>query len=107
MIEIKNPDYDAPEYDICGYREVVAILKINNMILPLCKDCIKELSSEIQTYNNTPHCYECKNFVNTNGLSYGGGCRYESENNGDHLTDQEIIYKYHVETCDSCEHFVR
>jgi hypothetical protein len=106
MIDIKLPDYDAPEYDICGYHEVVAILEVNNMKIPLCLDCIKELTESLKIYNSTAMCYKCKNFIKKNELHYGGSCLYKAENDGVHLEKMDIGYKYHVDAFDGCERFI-
>ena len=75
MIEIKSVSYDDAETDLCG-NTTVAILTIDKITIPLCMDCIDELSESLSKFNNTIFCYLCKHFImNEEGWIYGGICK--------------------------------
>lgn len=70
----KELDEDA-KYDECG-KTTVAVLRINNIIrIPLCEDCVKTLTNDLNKFNNTVFCHKCKHSqMNEYGWSYGGRC---------------------------------
>lgn len=76
MIEIIPDDYrNDSEYDSCG-NTTVAVLKVNSMSIPLCMECIEELNTSLETFNNTIFCYKCENFIKSeSGWKYGGSCK--------------------------------
>ena len=80
MIEI-NPSnkYNDEEFDSCG-NLAMAVLKIDNIKIPLCNRCINELNESLSEFNNTVFCYKCKHFImSSSGWRYGGSCRKDKE----------------------------
>lgn len=75
MIKIEPIKYEDIETDLCG-NATVAILTIDKITIPLCMDCIDELSESLSKFNNTIFCYLCKHFImNEEGWIYGGICK--------------------------------
>ena len=75
MIKIEPIKYEDIETDLCG-NATVAILTIDKITIPLCMDCIDELSESLSKFNNTIFCYLCKHFsMNEEGWIYGGICK--------------------------------
>lgn len=80
-IEFFSRDYDAPERDLCGSL-TCAVLKVNSILIPLCEDCVKELTEEVNKFKSTIFCYKCKHFApDKYGLEYGGICKKVQEPN--------------------------
>lgn len=79
-IEIKPYTYeDGPEFDNCG-NTTIALLNINNIIIPLCNECLSDINKSLEEFNNTIFCYKCKKFImSESGWRYGGSCRKEKD----------------------------
>lgn len=77
MVELREPNYyDDEESDICG-NYIEAILKVNNITIPLCKDCLEDLKSSIKEFDELELCCRCENLVSRGAISlyhYGGTC---------------------------------
>lgn len=62
------------EYDVCG-NITIAILEHDNVMIPLCNECIKELAESIKEFENTVFCRNCGHWhVSSSGVRYGGTC---------------------------------
>lgn len=62
------------EYDVCG-NITIAILEHDNVMIPLCNECIKELAESIKEFENTVFCRNCGHWhVSNSGVRYGGTC---------------------------------
>lgn len=95
-IEFSPRDYDTPERDLCGSLTYV-VLKINNILIPLCEDCVRELTEEINRFNSTIFCYKCKHFAMSEyGLEYGGICKKVQEPN-------QVKERDFMDTCKEAE----
>ena len=102
MIGISAKDYDSEEYDICG-NTTNAVLKIEHIRIPLCEECINELTEALNEFNNKIFCYKCDNFVMSRwGRKYGGSCKHKAALNGDHITEENAGYNYCVGCMDTC-----
>lgn len=102
MIEILKRDYDDEDYDACG-NTTHAVLKINSIKIPLCRECIDELTESLTEYNNTIFCHKCKYYMmNPYGLKYDGSCKKKAEQNGDIITEDLIGYRYYTGYLDTC-----
>lgn len=79
-IEIKPYTYDdGPEFDNCG-NDTVALMNINNTIVPFCKDCLSSITDSLEEFNNTIFCHKCEKFImSRSGWRYGGSCRKEKD----------------------------
>ena len=75
MIDLKVKDYyEDADYDGCGHT-TVASLRINGINIPLCEECVKELTRLLNKFNNTVFCHKCNSFTPNNaGWNYGGRC---------------------------------
>lgn len=75
MIEFNPKDYyDDADYDGCG-NTTIASLRINGIRIPLCERCVKELTEELTSFNNTIFCHKCNSFtMSSSGWNYGGRC---------------------------------
>ena len=94
MIEIKPVSYQDAETDFCG-SATVATLTIDKITIPLCMDCIDELSESLSKFNNTTFCYQCRHFIMSEyGWSYGGNCKKDKD-----IKPQEVGYKNPMDTC--------
>lgn len=106
MIEILKRYYDDEDYDACG-STTYAVLKINGIKIPLCSECVNELTESLTKFNNTVFCHKCKHYImNQYGLKYDGTCKKKAEQNGDIVTEDLVGFKYptgYLDTCDSGE----
>lgn len=103
MIEIEEAGWDSPETDGC-YNMTFAVLKINGIVIPLCRDCLEELDKELKEFNSKIHCYQCKHFVcSSSGLHYGGSCQLEANEDGKLITSQNAGYDYSHDFNYSCK----
>ena len=90
MIELRAIDLEDKEYDICG-STTHAVLEINNMIIPLCGNCLDELIEEVNKFQSKVYCHECKHF-RFNGFGewrYGGTCKKIAEEKG--IKEEDLI----------------
>lgn len=62
MIEIRARSYEDPQYDLCG-NTTNAVLTINNIKIPLCNECIEELTQSLNEFNNVIFCHKCKYYI--------------------------------------------
>lgn len=74
MVEIRAATYEDKDYDSCG-NTTHAVIEINQMTIPLCAECLEELTQSLDVFNNTVFCYQCKLFkMSSSGWHYGGVC---------------------------------
>lgn len=79
MIEIRSANYEDERYDSCG-NTTTAVLIIDKITIPLCMDCLKELTESLSDFNNTTFCYQCKySIMSKYGWNYGGSCRKDKD----------------------------
>lgn len=103
MIEINPVSYNDSEYDCCG-NETIASIHINNIKIPLCDECVKELTQSLYKFNNTVFCHKCKEFVmSKSGWKYGGSCRRKAKLNNEIITEKNAGYNYCVDCMDTCK----
>jgi hypothetical protein len=103
MPEIVLRDYNSYEgYDACG-NTTHAVLQVGTIRIPLCEECINELTESLNKFNNTIFCYKCDNFVMSQyGFNYGGSCKHKAALNGGHVTKENAGYDYCVSCMDTC-----
>lgn len=103
MIEIVQHDYSTDEdYDSCG-NTTHAILKINNIRIPLCRECLKELNDSLSEFNNTLFCHKCNYFIMSEyGWRYGGSCKKWAESDGKEISEKDAGYLYCRDCMDTC-----
>ena len=103
MLTLRKADWDDKEYDNCG-RPAVAVLEIDNVVIPLCFECLDNLNQDLNEYNNTIFCYKCSEFVmNRWGWRYGGSYRKEAEKQGKVITDENAGYDCCVDCLGTCK----
>lgn len=103
MITIRKRDWDDKEYDNCG-NTAIAVLEIDNITIPLCKECLNELNEELDEYNKTIFCHKCAEFVfNKWGWRYGGSCKKKAEQQGITITENNAGYDCFVDCLDTCK----
>lgn len=101
-IEIKPNSYFDDEYDGCG-NLTVASLHINGVSIPMCQDCIEELKSELETFNNTVFCKDCKHFVkNKYGYAYSGACKKRAKESGEEVKESDVGYSFITDFMNTC-----
>ena len=62
------------EYDVCG-NITIAVLEHDNVMIPLCNECIKELAESIKEFENTIFFRNCGHWhISSSGMRYGGTC---------------------------------
>lgn len=106
MVEFRAREYSDSEYDSCGSM-TRAVLCIDTIRIPLCQDCIDELSNNIQVFNDTIFCHKCHYFeMNKYGLSYDGSCRKEADRDGTVLTESLVGYVHPRGCMDTCSEAV-
>ena len=65
---------DDPELDSCG-NTAVAVLEWQGMKIALCDECIHDLLSDVEQFQNTVFCRNCAFFrMSRWGAKYGGTC---------------------------------
>ena len=106
MIEIKPVDYyddDTSTYDMCN-EETIASLQINNIKIPLCDKCVKELTQSLEEFHKTVFCHKCQEFVmSESGWKYGGSCKRKARINNEVITEKDAGYNYCVDCMDTCK----
>lgn len=105
MIEIRAMSAGEDEkYDICG-NTTVAVLIVNNIKIPLCDECVKELTHSLDEFNNTTFCRNCDNFIMSEyGLTYGGSCKKKAELDNKEISEKDAGYLYCVDSMDTCKY---
>lgn len=103
MVELRPNWYDDEDYDGCG-NTAIAILEIDRIKIPLCQECIDQLNSSLEAFNNTVFCYKCNNFImSDSGWRYGGSCKLLAEKDGKVLEQKDAGYLYCKDCMDSCK----
>lgn len=103
MLVLRKRDWDDKEYDNCG-NTAVAVLEIYNITLPLCSECVDDLTEDIREYNNTVFCHKCAEFVmSKDGWRYGGSCKKKAEQCGKTITTENAGYYCCVDCLDACK----
>lgn len=74
-MEFRAIAYGDKEHDICG-KTTIAVLEVGGGIdVPLCQNCVEELTEQLSQFNNTIFCHKCNNFkMDEYGWNYGGRC---------------------------------
>ena len=107
MLYLEEPSWDTPEYDVCGNGPVMAVLKVENIVIPLCSECLENLRENLAEYDANVHCYQCKQFVRSpSGLHYGGSCKLLAKEKGIQITRNNAGYeccKGYSDYCDKGE----
>lgn len=102
-MEIRARNWEDPEYDQCG-NTAKAVLEFSGIKIALCEECINELNTSINKFNNTLFCYKCMSFIpNPNGFHYSGSCRSWALQCGDIVREQDVGYRYCVDPMDTCD----
>lgn len=80
MLRFRGPDYDDKEYDSCG-NTTIAVLEIDSITIPLCRECLTSLKRDIKEYNQKHYCGRCINFrgSSSGSVHYGGSCVADKE----------------------------
>ena len=100
-IKLNVRDWDDEEYDDCG-NTAVAILKVGQIKIPLCMDCVNELQESINDFCRPQYCYQCKHFKTSQwGWKYGGSCCKDED-----VLDTDVGYRYCKDCMNSCKSFV-
>lgn len=103
MIEIVSTEYEDIEYDSCN-RTAIAVLEINGIKIPLCENCVKELTQSIEEFNNTVFCHKCENFImSDSGFRYGGSCKLRAQKDGKEISEKDAGYLYCVDCMHTCK----
>lgn len=103
MLTFRKYDWEDKECDSCG-NITMAVLEINNITIPLCADCIKDLTDQLNAYNNTIFCYKCPDFVmNKWGWRYGGSCKKKAAQDGTVITKDNAGYYCCVDCLNTCK----
>lgn len=98
MLEIVAKDYTDEDYDSCG-NTTIATLRMNGIKIPLCSECIEELTESLDVFNNTIFCHKCEKFImSESGWRYGGSCRKDKE-----VESKDAGYICCVDCMDTCK----
>lgn len=107
MIELVGKVYEDEDYDSCG-NTTHAILKINSIKIPLCRECLDELLQSVEKFNNTIFCHQCNHFIMSNsGWRYGGSCKKQAEKDGKIVLEKDAGFNYCVDCMGTCKEAVR
>jgi len=103
MIKLRPVDWDDPKYDGCVYA-TMAVLDVNGIRIPLCEECVEELSADLKAFNQMVFCHKCEHAIPSKwGWSYGGSCRKKAETYGKEITDETAGYECCVGWMDTCD----
>lgn len=103
MLEFKVNDYNEPQYDGCG-NTCIAIIDINNIKIPLCRECLDDLIAGIETFKNTVFCEKCEHFImSESGWRHGGSCQLKASKDGKVVESKDAGYNYCVGCLDTCK----
>ena len=106
IIDLRAIGYDDNfEYDGCG-KKAVAILEVDRIQIPLCMECINELTQQIEDFNNTIFCYKCKEFIKSNDYDYSGSCKLCARNNNYELKQKDAGYIFSRNYMDTCKNAI-
>ena len=84
-------------------NEPIAVLSVNNIIIPLCSNCIEELTEKLMEFNNTIFCHKCDHFIMSEyGWRYGGSCKLQATKDGVSITNKDAGLKYVKYCMDTC-----
>lgn len=100
MITLKLKDWDSEEYCVCG-ASTYAELKVGSIKIPLCEDCFKELTEEVDSFKNVIPCGKCKWAIKSEYSLFS--CGLKAQKNGKQLTARDIGYWYPVDYTDTCD----
>lgn len=101
--------YQDPEGDNCfNLRDgnyTHAVLCIGNIKIPLCKNCVEQLTEDLNEFNNTIFCHKCLHFIPSEaGWGYGGSCKkWAKDDKGIELTSADAGYLYCKNNFDTCK----
>lgn len=103
MLEFKVANYfDDPDYDNCG-STTLAVLRLDNITIPLCEECVNDLIRDIEEYKNTIFCHQCDEFImSSSGFHYGGSCKCQAREKDEEITEKDAGYKFCVNCLDTC-----
>lgn len=101
MITLKLRDWDSEEYCVCG-TSTYAELKVGSIKIPLCEDCLKELTKEVDNFKNVIPCGKCK-WVLKKSNDWRFACGLKAQKDGKSLTQDDIGYWYPVDYTDTCK----
>ena len=75
MVTLREPCYEDKEIDSCG-NSTIATLEVNNIVITLCEECLRDLKHDLDNYLSRQFCGKCKYFgpSESGGLHYGGSC---------------------------------
>ena len=97
MITFRKRDWDDKEYDGCG-STAIAVFEIDNITIPLCAECVNDLTEQLNEYSNTIFCHKCAEFVfSSDGWRYGGSCKKKAAQQGIALTKDIVGYNCFVD----------
>lgn len=103
MLTFRKRDWDDKKYDGCG-NTAIAVLEIDNITIPLCAECVDDLTEQLNEYNNTTFCYKCSEFVmSRDGWHYGGSCKRKAALCGELITSKKAGYICCVDCLDTCK----
>ena len=109
-MELRNYSFDSSEYDPCG-KMTIAVLEVNNITIPLCEDCLKDLERDLIKFKNTIFCRDCTKWHRSeHGIKYGGTCEVKVEQNGesmDKILPRDYGYYYGTYFNETCEHCMK
>lgn len=107
MAEIRAATYEDKEYGSCG-STTIAVLEIDQITIPLCRDCAQKLIESIDIFNNTTFCYQCDHFIMSNsGWRYGGSCKLKASKDGKEITEKDAGFNYCTDCMKTCKDAVR
>lgn len=103
MIVFRKPEWEDKDYDSCG-NTTIAVLEIDSITIPLCDECVNDLSEQIKEYHDTIFCHKCSEFVmNKWGWHYGGSCKKKAALDGKTITIENAGLDYCVDCLDTCK----
>ena len=104
MLTFRKRDWDDKDYDGCG-NTAIAVLEIDNITIPLCAECVDDLTEQLNEYNNIIFCHKCSEFVmNRWGeWRHGGSCKKKAAQQGITLTENLVGYNCFVDCLDTCK----
>ena len=74
MVKIRARSYGDAEHDNCG-RTAIAVLTAGCVTIPLCSECVEELTDFVKKFNETVFCHKCAHFEPSRwGWEYDGKC---------------------------------
>ena len=104
MVTFRKKDWDDKPYDCCG-STAIAVLEIDNITIPLCAECVNELTEQLNEYNNIIFCHKCSEFVMNRwgDWGHGGSCKKKAAEQGITLTEDLVGYDCCVDCLDTCK----